>query len=596
MAQGLFGVNKRRQLSLRTKTFAEFDNGWNVRANDLNLDPSFGRRMINVSRAPDGSVQVRYGTRLFANLEEHIDRVVGMRYYNSKIIVVGTNGNIVGVDQYGNVMLLWDEALARIRTSNTAGKWIDVTRVAFAEFNGELVVVDGTHKPLLVPSNFAVRYLVDIPSQSNANTPIAPYVVTHGRYLVMGSGRTLYISNLDSSGTWSGDAASDGVNIDLGSRLETGELGITGLASFRDRLIIQFANAMLIGQLGVYASAVHTPTLSDPIEQFGTAAHNTISAIGDDVLFLDRFGVPSLARTLFTGVITPSRVSQFIDPEIIRQINKNSVDSLQERAFAILDRNESQYMLFIPNDQGRDAQTESRGFIYTNIKQLKVSAWSEFRGWNWRAATRSALGKVFFADDQRIFEYGSIADPINKDFVGDQEMWADDTAFEDNTGWTPVADEADSGLSIYFDWEWPWNDLGLRDSIKYSKHIKIDTRGTARFTAEMYIDNILLDNTDVGESWTDETVYDDGFGWAWYDLARPLDPALSMDFVGGDRLGFGLETPQSEFGGGRISSDEREYAWPTKFKLMKMRFTGYADAPLQFVSVTMNFIGGTIRR
>jgi len=592
----MFPPIKRRQLTLRTKTFSDFDNGLNVRANDLNLDPSYARSLVNCFRASDGSIQVRYGTKLFADVSAHIDRTVGMRYYNGRLIVVGRNGNIAAVDRLGAASLIWDETIARIRTLGLTGAWQDVKRASFAEFNGELIIVDGAHKPLLVPSNFLVRYLVDIPTQTNIRVPIAPYIVTHGRYLVMGEGRNLYISNIDSSGTWAGDAGSDGVTIDLGSRLEVGELGITGLASFRDRIVVQFANAMLVGQLGVYTLTAHTPTLSDPIEQFGTASHNTISAIGDDVLFMDRFGVPSLARTLFTGVITPSRVSHNIDPLIIMEIAKNSIDSLQQRAFAILDRNESQYMLFMPNSANDDAQTETRAFVFTNIKALKVAAWSEFRGWNWRAAARSALGTVFFASDNMIYEYGSITDPHDRDYINEQETWGDSTTWLDGTGWSPVVDEASSGLPIYFEWEWPWNDLGLRDSIKLSKHLKVDTRGRGRFTAQMFIDNIYEDRSDAGEPWTDDTLFDDDLGFERYDLLRQLDPALSMDFVGGDRLGFGLETVDDEFGGGRISSDEREYGWPTKFKLMKMRFYGDAAQALRFVSVTLNFQGGTIRR
>ena len=277
MPPTLFPQNRRRTLSLRTKTFSDFDNGLNVRANDLNLDPSYARVLSNASRASDGSIQVRYGTKKFADVSAHIDVAVGMYYFTGRLIIVGRNGHIVGVDRLGNVLLLWDDTIARTRTLGGAGKWNDVLRTSFAEFNGELIIVDGRHKPLLVPSSFIVRYLVDLPSQSNVNVPIAPYIVTHGRYLVMGEGRNLHISNIDSSGTWQGDAGSDGIRIDLGSRLEVGELGITGLASFRDRIIVQFANAMLIGQLGVYTATVHTPQLSDPIEQFGTACHNSIS-------------------------------------------------------------------------------------------------------------------------------------------------------------------------------------------------------------------------------------------------------------------------------------------------------------------------------
>jgi hypothetical protein len=69
-----------------------------------------------------------------------------------------------------------------------------------------------------------------------------------------------------------------------------------------------------------------------------------------------------------------------------------------------------------------------------------------------------------------------------------------------------------------------------------------------------------------------------------------------MDFAGGDVQGFGNQGFGNVMGGGRVSSDERLYAWTTKFNIFRLRFHGDTMEPLRFVSITLTYSGGSIRR
>ncbi len=71
-AQAVFGSTQRRQSSRRdvllTTTIREFDGGWNVIDNDLNLSSKFAKVLQNIYRSADGANTIRYGTKLFGDL------------------------------------------------------------------------------------------------------------------------------------------------------------------------------------------------------------------------------------------------------------------------------------------------------------------------------------------------------------------------------------------------------------------------------------------------------------------------------------------------------------------------------------------------
>ena len=597
----LFPQNKRIQRSnvLKDATIRDFSGGWNVIDNDLNLTTKYSKILKNMQRNEDGSNAVRHGTKLFADTSTILDKIIAMQYYNGNIICVGENGKVVRVDGTGSIYEIWSDDWAEDLPGSPAGWSSSVDFASFAIFNGSLIICNGLNKPLIVDNTLTCQYLNDPATGSNANTPIARYVTAHGRYLVMAGDPTdvdlLHISSTDTSGVWlNDDAPNDSVQLSLGSRVPSGDNTIKGLGSFRDKILVFFDDAVLPGTLGTFVSNDHVPSFDDAIEGHGAISHRTVQTVGEDVLFCDQVGVSSVNRALFTGGIRPERYSQLVDPEIQKDINRiTSTAALEDRAFSVYDSQASDYMLFIPDNNSATDTVQTRGFVFKKNDALKIEAWFEFTGWNWTSATRSELKRIFFSKGSQVYLYGNESDPLGKDYIGDQEMWGDNTVFTDGTGWNPVADTENSGVPIPFVWELPWSDSGQRFLTKGSRFINFDTLGDQRFTCSMFIDNIYNTKGYAGEAWLeDDFVFDDGLGWE----VESLDPALSMTFAGGDSPGYGADEFGDFYGGGRPTRLEKLYAWTAKYKIMKLRFSGDATRPMKFVSITMAYSIGSPRR
>jgi hypothetical protein len=222
--------------------------------------------------------------------------------------------------------------------------------------------------------------------------------------------------------------------------------------------------------------------------------------------------------------------------------------------FAVYDLRNFRYMLFVPTFDAQGNLTETVGFSYTNIPTLKIQAWARLRGWKWQSACRTSLQNIVFSMGNKLYSYDFDGAWSNADFVGDPAI---------NGG---------HGVPITFEWEMPWADFKHRMDIKHTRYIALDTQGTAQFTVEAYVDNLL----------------------SYQGVNTPM---LKMQFTAGDSTGYG-DTPYGNtgYGGGRRSSDERLFAWTTKFKLLKLRFTGTSRSKLKFISVSIAFVHGGIRR
>lgn len=584
---------------LRDATVRDFSGGWNEVDNDLNLSTKFSKKLQNMQLQVDGSIGIRYGTKLFADTSAYLDYVVNMEYFSGYLIVVGRNGKVVRVDATGNVVLIWDDDWASKLPGTPSGWSTGLTIVNFTTFMGSLIIVNGVNKPLVISQGLVVKYLVDEATGSNLYVPITKYVRGHSRYVVFAGDplaeSTIYITSLDTIGTFYGDPApNDGVNVNLGSRVPSGNTSITGLGRYRDQLIVSFNDCLLPGTLGVYDGAGnHTPTFDDAIEEHGSVSHRAIANIGDDMLFADNVGVPSISRALFTGSIRPMRESSLVDPAIQKQINKvNTVDGLERGVFALYNSLQGDYMLFVPNHADIEYTTETRGFIYKKQKEMKIQAWSEFTHWKWTCAAKSALKRVFFARDTNVYLYGDRTDPFYADYIGEQETFTDGSTFSDQTGWTPVANENDSGIPIRFVWELPWTDTGERFLTKGSRYVSLDTIGEGTFTVQAFVDNIYNDPNYPGQEFTDGTLFTDETGF----VHEQLLPTLAMEFVGGTSPGFGADGYGELYGSGRPSGTELLYAWPSKAKLTKFRIEGETMKELRFVSLTHAYLRGNSPR
>jgi hypothetical protein len=587
----------RRSERLLDVTIRDFSGGWNVVDNDLNMKTKFSKLLQNLQLGEDGSIEVRQGTKLFSSMEGLTTGAVNCVYYNGHIIVVGEDGVIIKIDGAGNASILFDNSFAANLSGSPSG-WSATTFASFAEFNGQLIICNGINKPLIISQNMSATYLHDPATGSNAFTPTGKYVIAHDRYLIVAGNidnpDRLFISSTDTSGVFVGDdAPNDAINVDLGSRIPQGSSVIKGLGRFRDKIMIVFENVILVGTLGTFADDIHVPTFDDVIEEHGALSHRVLATIGEDMLFCDHVGVSSANKALFTGAVRPERLSQLIDPEIHKNVSTfDSISELENRTFAVFDSLKQSYMLFIPNAGNSAQTTETRCFVYRRIRALKIDAWFEYNNWKWSSSCVSALKRVFFTKGTELFIMGQEQDPLYKDREGSEEMFADNTPFSDYMGWSPVAEVNDSGVSIPFTWELPWSDNKQRFLTKASRYINLDTDGNERFDVKMFVDNLYEDRSNFGETFIDETAFDDELGWD----VEVLDPTLSMTFVGGDGPGYGSDEYGQFMGGGRPTRHEGLYAWTTKYKLFKLRLEGDAKGPLKFISITLAYQPGSIRR
>jgi hypothetical protein len=541
---------KALQQNLRSSTVRGFGGGWNVLDDDMNLSQKYSTVADNIYADNAGVMRVRQGTALFAACGSRFTDVgvgvVDMFYFAASIVVVGTNGEVLRITSDGTVSRIWDNAIAATLPDAPSG-WGPTDFVSFEVFNGHLIVCNGIDKPLDIDASFHIEYLQDAATGTNINVPVCKYVKAVGRYLCMAGDPLepdrVHISAKDAAGTWFGDPPpNDATRIDVGSVLP-GATIIRGLLELRGKLVVMFAEGLVFGTLGATDSnGNHTPNFDDSIKGYGSISHRAGIAQGDDALFMDLEGVPSIKRTALSTSFKPERVSELVDPEIKAMLEPLSFEALENRVFCVYNKALGQYMLFVPNAEAQADTTETVAFVYSYRPALRVENWSRFRGWNFTCGVTTLAGSVLFADaDANVWLLGTEANPYSQDYIN-----------------------GTSGTDIEFEWELPWFDLDQRDKSKNSKHISFDTRGASEFTIEMFVDNFL------------DT------------------PACSMRFSGGEQGNFGSGSQPA--GGGRNTSRKKHYAWPAKFQIAKFRFSGTADAQLAFVSITLRYLLGGINR
>lgn len=590
-------VEPNARMNLRTDTVRDFSGGWDSVTNELIMPRRFARKLQNMHLDDSGSISVRYGTKLFVDLATAgMSTIVGMEYFSTYICAVDDRGRVALIQGDGTIYVVWDESIA---DSYSVRPWSATTYVSFAQMRNQLVICNGVDKPLAVQTNRACNYLVDLGTLLNTRVPIGKYIFAHQRYLIIAGDplapSTIYIGSRDTVGTFFGDPPpNDAVNIDLASYI-SGDPTIIGINAFREFLVVAFPNASLVAQLGVYSGSQHVPRFDDPLQEIGVVAHKTMAFLGDDLFSLDIAGVQSLNRVFVTNKLEPTSMSDRIQPDVVSAVNRTNIFTANATSpFAIYHHNQSTYFLFVPNDDTLAAVTETRCFALLYQPEIKQQAWADFRGWNWRSVCKSLLHDLFLSRGTEIFIYGRNEAPVYGDYAGSEETWTDNTAFTDNHGWSPVADVNDPGIPIPFAWELPWNDMRSRMELKSLQFLQVDSKGTGQFSVQGFVDNLYLAR-DLGEEWQDGFMFTDDLGW---ERAEPLlQPHIELQLIGGDAAGYGLEGyGNGPFGGGRMTNDERLYAFPLTGKLFKLRISGETNQPLSFQSISYTYSRGAIGR
>jgi hypothetical protein len=450
----------------KTTTVRRFDGGWNVIDHELNLTPRHARIFDNVVRGADGSVSVRYGYRLWADLRQgtsgtlllngsvgttqigtrniqftqtnhglpdgaHIrfgtvtgvlggvdlsvlsntihsvhvistnafwittkdvatslasttvnttvdfdthlagGRTINGIFFNNYIIVATEAGELIRIASDTGAERIWDNTAAYDLAGHPQG-WYSTDFVSFTVFGGKLLVWNGVDKPLEVDFKVSpiVQFLADpAAGGGNVNVPIGRYSATVNEY-VLNTGKTASPAELGISahliaGVWAGNPNDeDAVDVDMSKVSNSMDGVIMGVGEFRTRVVLAFRDAISIGTLGITSnvtvgsvtSTIHEPAFNDTVAQHGTISHRTMVNLGNDFLMCDHVGVPSLAQAQITDQIVPDRVSELIEPAIQVNLSRLSTDTLRDRAFAVYNTRDHQYMLFMPKYDSGDVR------------------------------------------------------------------------------------------------------------------------------------------------------------------------------------------------------------------------------------------------
>lgn len=581
--------------NLHQSTARDFSGGLDLVDSEFNLTSKYGVAGYNMVPNENGDLQVRWGTRLFA--DSGTSRIVGMEYFFAYVIAVRADGTITATDASGVSTTIWNSSIAAALLGAPSG-WSATTSVSFGQFLGELIIANGIDKPLVVSKTLVCQYLQDLGSGSNIYTPVAKYVVSHSNYVVMAGdpdfpGR-LYISNAGTSGTWPGDALpNDAITFDADKYAPDTVGEITGLATYRSKLVVFFAKYIITLTLGTYNTAVppvHTPSVGDIIPSYGAVSHKSIMSTGDSLLFMDYTGVASIRSTVFTTDILPERASTLIDIAMQADLSKLSRAFLQDRCFVVYDRRESRALFFIPSVEDTDVDQYTKVYVATLRPKSKTIAWTEYRGWNFQAGCVSAEGRVFFGNDTRIFRYGSRFEPILSDYEG--YLPFDGTSDDGSEVYVYGIHcrHADLGIGIGFYHEMPNNPLGDRTVWKSLHYVTMDTQGASNFTLSYYLDDTKKRTESLGSTWSDGTYFTDSTGW----LPLIYDPYSTMTFVGGDRGAEGTfvyGNIQSQV----LATDNMNlYALYGRFRFIKLAISGTSYSHLRLVAMSLYYTSGSI--
>lgn len=280
--------------------------------------------------------------------------IIHDQYFNRRLLVFTDIGEVATVDEDGVKVRIWGTDIAEqlspgLVPTRRCRHWSSDT------FKSSVIACNGydRDKPIQIFDDFQVEFLVDKATSSNAAVPKADYVVCLQGYVVFV--RTefgdpfLEFSARGTDGTFTRETnPSDSAEVDLSMITSTVEPVLLGAAPIREKLYAAFYDKGMVGQLGIYSSSLHTPDFADTISENGTVSHRTMVSLGNDIMMCDYAGVPSVSISQQSGIFLPIRLSELIAPAIQKHLASLGEDTLRSKAFAIFNRTDKSYMLFLP--------------------------------------------------------------------------------------------------------------------------------------------------------------------------------------------------------------------------------------------------------
>lgn len=306
--------------------------------------------------------------------------IIHQQFFRGYMLLFDDVGEIARMnDDTGAVERIWDASVADALTTNLAPTR-KCTHVSTTTFKSTVISCNGydNDKPLQINDNFVVEFLVDKATLTNTAVPRADFVLGMQGYVALL--RTEYgdpfiefsAKNTDGTYTRQTDPA-DSVEIDLSMVTDTIEPVILGAAPFRDKMYVAFYDRGMLGTLGIYSTdgTAHQPAFDDTIAENGSISHKTIVPLGNDVFMADYAGVASLTISQSSGERVPARISELIAPELQRHLASLNGETLRAKAFAIFNRSDRMYMLFLPKYDEIAVTASDNPFIFSaDLSQL----------------------------------------------------------------------------------------------------------------------------------------------------------------------------------------------------------------------------------
>lgn len=524
------------------ETISDFSGGLNSADSQFAMQSKFAPVLDNLLVHETYSLMSRFGTCEFSTIPTTI---VNITAFNKALIAFCTDGTIYKIDASGTATVIWNETIANALPDNPTG-WGATEHIDFEEVSDVLFCTNGADKPVQVDTDFNVTYIADLASGSNINVPIARFVASANDYLVMADGLELYISARRTYSTFVGDAdPNDATTFNVGTHVSGGASGITGLAAFRNKLIVFLGTSFAVITLGEYDNEFHIPRVSDTVKDLGLPTNRAMFNTDEDFVFLSNAGVDRLSQSLLGDRFETKPAASQIENIMLRTLPKLDTD----KTFVTVDKINQQVFFFL-HSADSDPLVFAMSFKARNFSK---TAWCSIKGWDDFTAGCSGIdNRTFFVKENKIYQYGNDAydgEEYTTDFMADAET---------------------EGNPITIDWELPWIDAGSRLRMKRLKRVAVDTEGTARFNVQLFGDRIYKD-------------YNDEY-----------TPAVEITFDAGNSGEFGAVNKY--FGGGRRANGQRLFGLPLDFKLLKVRVTGEITERLFINSISLLMMNGGYMR
>lgn len=511
--------------------------GLRVVGSDQTLQSNYQVVAKNIYTNKDGKPVARFGFEEKANLPTN---PVEITYYQNFILAFLDDGTIYKIDSSFTQTAIWNTTIAAALPGAPTA-WSATNHVDFTEFDGELVVCNGVDKPILISTSLSVTYLQDLATGSNINTPIGKHVTTVDNYVVFANtsdDKTIHIASKGTSGTYVGDPApNDGISLNLGKYVGSGNTEIVGVSNFNNKLIVFFDLVFLVVQLGIYDGSVHVPDVVDVVQRAGMISHQSSYVADTDIVFMSRSGVYTARQATFSEQFEITPRSDNVSRDLLANLAELKDEG--EGSFMVVDELEQVMFFFV-----KDTSNVRHGYMMRYSADLKKISWSEVAGWDFSCGCSTLEKRVFFCEGTKLYQYGN-------------DIFADENYYDDD------------GTNIEVDFELPWLDMGSRAQKKRIGRILADTEGTAEVTIQIFRDKI----------------YKDSLG--------NYDPAVEMDIKCGSSGGYG--NPSTGYGGGRRADDERHWGLPLECNLMKFRVFGSINAKMLWTSVTFFVAKGNLQ-